>query len=117
MTNVDELAGLTKLTALHLPYPADWQDGVKLDISGLSGLTGLQTLNTNGELVSLEPLRTMTGLREVHLSNAADWQHPLKSLDAFSGLTNLRSLQIGYVAEGTDTSPVSQVTDLNINFR
>jgi serine/threonine protein kinase len=106
------LSGLTNLTKLSLPSRYS-NDGV-YDLSGISGLTKLQELRVYGKVTSLEPLQNLTELRTLDLSSVADWDHPLQSLAVFSGLENLRSLTIGCVAEGVDTSPVSQVTNLNI---
>ena len=106
------LSGLTNLTKLSLPSRYS-NDGV-YDLSGISGLTKLQELRVYGKVTSLEPLQNLTELRTLDLSSVADWDHPLQSLAVFSGLENLRSLTISHVAEGVDTSPVSQVTNLNI---
>ena len=76
----------------------------------------MQELQVNGRIASLEPLRGLTRLRIVQMYNASDYNKPFQSLEPFSGLAKLRTLRLNYVAEDTDTTPVSQVTNLNINF-
>ena len=110
------LSGLTKLTALTLSGSFNLEEEPVVDLSGISGLTNLQELLVSSRVASLEPLRGMTNLRTVTMYNAASYDNPFQSLEPFSGLTKLRSLYLACVAEGTDETPVSQVTDLNINY-
>lgn len=113
LTDVEPLANLTKLTALSLPY-RDYSvnEPPALDLSGLSGLTKLQTLGVNSSVVSLEPLRGLTDLRSLQIN--ADWQNPVESLEPLSGLEKLSSLSVYPLRKGADQSPVAHVKDLNI---
>ena len=113
LTDVEPLANLTKLTALSLPY-RDYSvnEPPALDLSGLSGLTKLQTLGVNSSVVSLEPLRGLTDLRSLQIN--ADWQNPVESLEPLSGLEKLSSLYVYPLRKGADQSPVAHVKDLNI---
>ena len=113
LTDVEPLANLTKLTALSLPY-RDYSvnEPPALDLSGLSGLTKLQTLGVNSSVVSLEPLRGLTDLRYLQIN--ADWQNPVESLEPLSGLEKLSSLYVYPLRKGADQSPVAHVKDLNI---
>ena len=113
LTDVEPLANLTKLTALSLPY-RDYSvnEPPALDLSGLSGLTKLQTLSVNSSVVSLEPLRGLTDLRSLQINT--DWQNPVESLEPLSGLEKLSSLSVYSLRKGADQSPVAHVKDLNI---
>jgi len=113
LTDVEPLANLTKLTALSLPY-RDYSvnEPPALDLSGLSGLTKLQTLGVNSSVVSLEPLRGLTDLRSLQIN--ADWQNPVESLEPLSGLEKLSSLSVYPLRKGAAQSPVAHVKDLNI---
>ena len=113
LTDVEPLANLTKLTALSLPY-RDYSvnEPPALDLSGLSGLTKLQTLGVNSSVVSLEPLRGLTDLRSLQING--DWQNPVESLEPLSGLEKLSSLYVYSLRKGADQSPVAHVKDLNI---
>ena len=113
LTDVEPLANLTRLTTLSLPY-RDYSinEPPALDLSGLSGLTGLQDLRVNSSVVSLEPLRGLTDLRSLQIN--ADWQNPVESLEPLSGLEKLSSLYVYSLRKGTDQSPVAHVKDLNI---
>ncbi len=113
LTDVEPLANLTRLTTLSLPY-RDYSinEPPALDLSGLSGLTGLQDLRVNSSVVSLEPLRGLTDLRSLQIN--ADWQNPVESLEPLSGLEKLSSLYVYPLRKGTDQSPVAHVKDLNI---
>lgn len=115
LRDTSPLASLTKLTTLNLS--GSYEEGAALDLSGISVLTSLQELRVEGKIVSLEPLRGLTSLRTVQMYNASDYNKPIQSLEPFSGLTRLRTLNLSYVAEGADTTPVSQVTELNIDYR
>lgn len=113
LTDVEPLANLTKLTALSLPY-RDYSvnEPPALDLSGLSGLTKLQTLGVNSSVVSLEPLRGLTDLRSLQIN--ADWQNPVESLEPLSGLEKLSSLYVYPLRKGADQSPVAHVKNLEI---
>ena len=113
LTDVEPLANLIKLTTLSLPY-RDYSvnEPPALDLSGLSGLTKLQTLGVNSSVVSLEPLRGLTDLRSLQIN--ADWQNPVESLEPLSGLEKLSSLSVYPLRKGADQSPVAHVKDLNI---
>ena len=113
LTDVEPLANLTKLTALSLPY-RDYSvnEPPALDLSGLSGLTKLQTLGVNSSVVSLEPLRGLTDLRSLQIN--ADWQNPVESLEPLSGLEKLSNLHVYPLRKGADQSPVAHVKDLEI---
>ena len=113
LTDVEPLANLTRLTTLSLPY-RDYSinEPPALDLSGLSGLTGLQDLRVNSSVVSLEPLRGLTDLRSLQIN--ADWQNPVESLEPLSGLEKLSNLHVYPLRKGADQSPVAHVKDLNI---
>ena len=113
LTDVEPLANLTNLTTLSLPY-RDYSvnEPPALDLSGLSGLTKLQTLGVNSSVVSLEPLRGLTDLRYLQIN--ADWQNPVESLEPLSGLEKLSSLYVYPLRKGADQSPVAHVKDLEI---
>ena len=113
LTDVEPLANLTRLTTLSLPY-RDYSinEPPALDLSGLSGLTGLQDLRVNSSVVSLEPLRGLTDLRSLQIN--ADWQNPVESLEPLSGLEKLSSLYVYSLRKGTDQSPVAHVKNLEI---
>ncbi len=113
LTDVEPLAGLTKLTKLSLPsWDYSNEDPPLLDLSGLSGLTRLQDLRVNSSVASLEPLRGLTDLRYLQIN--ADWQNPVESLEPLSGLEKLSSLYVYPLRKGADQSPVAHVKDLNI---
>ncbi len=113
LTDVEPLANLTNLTTLSLPY-RDYSvnEPPALDLSGLSGLTRLQTLGVNSSVVSLEPLRGLTDLRSLQIN--ADWQNPVESLEPLSGLEKLSSLYVYPLRKGADQSPVAHVKNLEI---
>ena len=86
----------------------------RLDLSGLSNMGRLQQLLTSGRVVSLEPLRGMTELRDATLINAGSYDDPIQSLEVFSELKHLNSLLINATASGVDLSPVAHVRNLQV---
>lgn len=84
LTSISALAGLTKLTSLHI-------DSTQVsDLSALSGLSGLTSLNLNYTPVSdLSALSDLSGLTSLDLSSTS-----VSDLSALSGLSGLTALDL-----------------------
>ena len=99
LTSISALAGLTKLTSLHI-------DSTQVsNLSALSGLSGLTSLNLNYTPVSdLSALSGLSGLTSLNLNYT-----PVSDLSALSGLSGLTSLSLSY----TPVSDLSALSDLS----
>ena len=101
LTDLTLLSGLTNLTTLNV-------SGTGLtDLTLLSGLTNLTTLNVSGTgLTDLTPLSGLTNLTTLNVSGTG-----LTDLTPLSGLTNLTALDVSF-NELTDLTPLSGLTNL-----
>ena len=124
ITDLSPLAGLIKLTELHLHRnmiydisPLSGLTELKIldvsanfyisDISPLSGMTRLRTLNLyTNDISDLSPLSGLTDLRWLRLSNNLIWD-----ISHLSSLTELRGLTLNVNAV-SDISHLSGLTDL-----
>ena len=125
VTDISALSGLTNLTYLWLS-----NNNVK-DITGLSGLSNLGTLSLwFNDVTDLDPLAGLTNLTHLSLG-----QTPTTDVSALKGLTNLvrlglqnvdvsnvsvlagltrlKWLDIRFIDELSDLSPLSGLIDLN----
>ena len=119
--SLEPLRGLTELRSLRIRYYD--ADAPALSLEPLSGLTKLTDLDfhgrvQNGDLSGLSGLTELRALQIDHQSwnggNGNDRTY-IRDLSPLAGLTKLNSLQVNGTAENIDTSPVSFVSDLNIN--
>ena len=99
LTSISALAGLTKLTSLHI-------DSTQVsNLSALSGLSGLTSLNLNYTPVSdLSALSGLSGLTSLSLSYT-----PVSDLSALSDLSGLTSLDLS----STSVSDLSALSGLS----
>ena len=86
---------MTKLTELRVDCHIKGGD-----LSSLSGLTELRSLQIN---------------QRTYLGNDYNNRTYIRDLSPLAGLTKLTSLSVGGTAEHIDTSPVAFVADLDIN--
>lgn len=121
MASLEPLRGLTELRSLWIQ--SNDSDAPALSLEPLSGLTKLTDLQfygrvQNGDLSGLSGLAELRALQIHHYSwnggNSNSYTY-IRDLSPLSGLTKLNSLQVSGAAENIDTSPVSFVSDLNIN--
>ena len=104
---------LTKLKSLILDF---WsEDGVLLDISGLSGLTELTNLSVNG-VTDLTPLAGLTTLCSLHINSTSNSVLPgdAPSLEPLAGLTELTELSVSFRGDdwSIDAAPLKNLTKL-----
>ena len=89
--NLSDLAGLTSLTELRLSSYDGNSYMTASDLSALSGMTNLQTIDIYvAGLESLDGLENLTNLTELRLYGSYD----LQDLGALSGMTKLQNLQL-----------------------
>ncbi len=101
VSDVSALSGLTHLRSLNL-------DGAHIDMSTLSGLTYLRTLNLGSNNISdISALSGLTHLRTLFL-----YSNNISDISALSGLTHLRSLNLGS-NNISDISALSGLTHLD----
>ena len=107
--DISTLGGLTTLKALHLSAFHGQNKDTKPDISILSKLTNLTSLQLvfNG-IEDISPLSKLTNLKSLALQ-----YNKIKDLTPLAGLTNLIRLVIGNNLI-TDISPLSKLTNLRI---
>ena len=120
--SLEPLRGLTGLRVLSIQngYSSDGRAFSSLE--PLSGLTNLTELNVLGNVAgSLSALSGLTELRSLRIHqedrNYTSWEdrEVIRDLSPLAGLTKLNSLTVYGAAENIDTSPVSFVSNLNIN--
>ena len=101
--NVDALGGLKALETLRLNGVVVVEGRRRLnDLSPLSGLTGLRTLElTENEITDISPLSGLTGLTELNLS-----ENEIVDISPLSGLTGLLTLNLNYNCNIEDLSPL-----------
>ena len=102
--DISVLSGLTDLRTLNLTRT------MVSDISVLSDLTKLRTLNLsiNREISDISPLSGLTNLRTLNL-----FTNKISDISPLSGLTNLRTLNLSR-NKISDISPLSGLTELKI---
>ena len=101
ITDISPLAGLTKLTELHL------YDNAITDISPLAGLTKLTTLYLLGNTITdISPLAGLTKLTKLYL-----YDNAITDISPLTELTNLTVLDLWNNAI-TDISPLLENTGL-----
>ncbi len=95
------ISGLTNLQSLHLGYTQ------VSDLSPLQGLTNLQSLDLHSTPVSdLSPLQGVTNLQSLDLHSTQ-----VSNLSPLQGLTKLQSLDLG-LTQVSDLSPLQGLTNL-----
>jgi internalin A len=100
-TDLSPLSGLAGLQSLNLSWTG------LTDLSPLSGLAGLQSLDLSRTgLTDLSPLSGLTGLQSLDLSETG-----LTDLSLLSGLAGLQSLDLSWTGL-TDLSPLSGLAGL-----
>ena len=83
-------AALNEITQLYAIDSLSLQDNSLRDVTRLSVLGGLVTLNLSGnEIMDITPLAALTGLRTLYLDN-----NPIRDLSPLYYLQNLKSLSI-----------------------
>ena len=110
-SDVDALAGLTKLQSLDLPS-RDYDLETPLNIDGFAGLTQLTELDLNGQVESLEPLRGLTKLKTLRYYGNSSYDSPSVSLAPLADLTALTELYINGNITNNDLSPLASLTEL-----
>ena len=120
--SLEPLRGLTNLRTLSIQNGYSSSGKAFSSLEPLSGLTNLTELNVRGNVAgSLSALSGLTELRVLQIQQEdrdyTRWEdrEVIRDLSPLSGLTKLSSLTVYGAAENIDTSPVSFVSDLNIN--
>ena len=120
--SLEPLRGLTNLRTLSIQNGYSSSGKAFSSLEPLSGLTNLTQLSVRGDVAgSLSALSGLTELRVLQIQQEdrdyTRWEdrEVIRDLSPLSGLTKLSSLTVYGAAENIDTSPVSFVSDLNIN--
>ena len=120
--SLEPLRGLTGLRVLSIQNGYSSSGKAFSSLEPLSGLTNLTQLSVRGDVAgSLSALSGLTELRVLQIQQEdrdyTRWEdrEVIRDLSPLSGLTKLSSLTVYGAAENIDTSPVSFVSDLNIN--
>lgn len=110
--NLDFLAVLTKLKSLRLPIIA--QNLPAYDISALSELTELSSIDLPHSAKDLAPLSNLTKLETLLLEDGYMADNSFTSLEPLRNLTNLTDLRLRVVDQEnqTDISPLAGLTAL-----
>ena len=105
ITDLSNLTGLINLQTLNLSVCT-----ALTDVSGLAGLTNLQSLDLNycKALTDVSGLAGLTNLQSLNLSYCA----ALIDVSGLAGLTNLQSLNLFLCAALTDLSVLAGLTNL-----
>lgn len=120
--SLEPLRGLTNLRTLSIQNGYSSSGKAFSSLEPLSGLTNLTQLSVRGDVAgSLSALSGLTELRVLQIQQEdrdyTRWEdrEVIRDLSPLSGLTKLSSLTVYGAAENIDASPVSFVSDLNIN--
>ena len=120
--SLEPLRGLTNLRTLSIQNGYSSSGKAFSSLEPLSGLTNLTELNVRGNVAgSLSALSGLTELRVLQIQQEdrdyTRWEdrEVIRDLSPLSGLTKLSSLTVYGAAENIDTSPVSFVSNLDIN--
>ena len=118
-SDVDALAGLTKLQTLRLPIRSSGDNIAPYDIQGLAGLTELVSLDIPCGVKDLTPLENLTKLTYLSFHNGGNIQGSDKSLEPLRNLTNLTQLEFNVdmyddAPRTIDISPLAGLTKLNV---
>lgn len=120
--SLEPLRGLTGLRVLSIQNGYSSSGKAFSSLEPLSGLTNLTELNVRGDVAgSLSALSGLTELRVLQIQQEdrdyTRWEdrEVIRDLSPLSGLTKLSSLTVYGAAENIDTSPVSFVSNLDIN--
>ena len=107
ITDLSPLSGLTNLTTINLNRGSEFSTDMATDISALSGLTNLLELrlNNTGNIPDLSPLSGLTGLTLLHLFN-----NSITDISPLSGLTGLTSLVLSSIAD----LPTNVISDISV---
>ena len=108
-SNLIDLA-LLSITSVIWDYgPTLSSEGQISDISPLSGLTNIRSLEIEGNQISdITPLATLVNLHGLHLR-----QNNISDISSFAELTSLRSLSL-CLNDITDISPLAELVDLQV---
>ena len=107
------LANLTNLQTLQLDISLYDSNGDPVDISSLSRLTNLTTLDLPGcHIENLSPLSGLTNLTHLNLR-----QNQISSISSLSGLTNLTILNLSdnRISSVSPLSRLTSLTDLDLS--
>lgn len=117
-TDLTPLSSLTGLKTLTLSEGSvDYYDRNKSypSLQSLASLTGLTELQLNSSrVVDISPLSGLTGLRTLTLYTY-NYDHPITSLEPLRSLTNLSSLTVSGSQYISDWSPVEHVASVSKN--
>ena len=100
-------AGLTDLTV--------WQSNKLVSLDGIEAAADLETLslNDNGRLQSLEPLKALRSLTALYLSGGIWNKQETDGLEGLEHLEGIRRLQLrGIDGRGVDLTPVARMPNL-----
>lgn len=105
------LNSLTKLNSLDLP-DRNYENKTPLDLSGLAGLTSLQSLNISSYVQDLSPLAGLSKLKELRLYDQTYYENktPL-DLSPLGNLTGVTDLQLN-TNRSSDLTAIGKMTGL-----
>ena len=116
-TNLDlsPLSALTELTWLHIYAEGDNDLPRSADLTPLTGLTNMQSLELQCDVSSLEPLAGMKELQYLglnhYISGQNEYQYKLSDLGPLQNLTELTYLSLP-IGDVTELSPLAGLTNL-----
>ena len=101
--DISALSNLTRLTSLNM------KNNSVSDVSALGGLTNLKALRLlNNQISDISAIRNLTNLRHLNLNN-----NQVSDISALAGLTNLKDLKL-YENNISDISALRNLTNLTI---